>query len=211
MPITVNRSRGRKGYRLPGAWRHVADGLREAIADIDERAARIKSKLHEAPELRYVLDVDAHERRAIVRRLEAMDSGEPQLIQPSSLWELPGAEDIPFVAPFDLDEITRDEYPKTAWLIRVFSDDTVRVGQTRKQAEKQSELVGQGYKHGRINDDGDWQPTALNPSTGEWQDIKPGDVVIQGGSVTQVEDGTFTQTDEQRTGNLFNPTPGSDR
>jgi len=69
----------------------------------------------------------------------------------------------------------------------------------------------QGYKYGRINDDGDWQPTALNPSTGEWQDIKPGDVVIQGGSVTQVEDGTFTQTDEQRTGNLFNPTPDSDR
>jgi hypothetical protein len=32
--------------------------------------------------------------------------------------------------------------------------------------------------------------------------------VIHGGSVTEVADGTFTQTDSQRVENLFNPGDG---
>jgi hypothetical protein len=76
----------------------------------------------------------------------------------------------------------------------VHGNDTVEIGQTRAQAQRQSELVGQRYRRGYINDDGDWQPEAFNPATNQWQDIKPGDVVIQGGSVTQVADGTFTHS-----------------
>jgi hypothetical protein len=50
----------------------------------------------------------------------------------------------------------------------------VTVGQTRDQFRRQSELIAEGYWRGRVNDEGDWQPIALNPQTGEWRDIAPG-------------------------------------
>ena len=101
--------------------------------------------------------------------------------------------------------------PRRPGTVRVYPTDHVEVGQTRAQAQRKSGLVAQGFHYGRITDDGDWQPTALNPETGEFQDIGPGDVVIHGGRVTQVADGTFKQTDAQRIGNLFNPASDSDR
>ena len=137
------------------------------------------------------LAVDARQRQAIMRRIEAMEAGEPQLVPVSDVQDFPGADGIPFLAPVDLYEVTSEEYDQTALLVRVHSNDMVEVGQTRAQGRRRSELVGQGYNHGYINDVGDWQPTALNPATGEWRDIKPGDVVIQG-AVARVEDGTFT-------------------
>lgn len=192
MPIAVNAAgKGRKRAAVPGLFRSLVDQARRAIARIDERAARIT--LAEAGDDLgfYMLAVDARERQAIMRRIDAMESGEPQLVPVSDVHhDFPGAEGIGFLAPVDLYEVTSEEYDQTAWLVRVYSNDMVEVGQTRAQAQRKSELVGQGYHHGYINDDGDWQPTALNPATGEWRDIKPGDVVIQGGSVTQ-----FTQAE----------------
>jgi hypothetical protein len=147
-----------------------------------------------------------------VRRIAEMEAAESQLVPLSAVdrRKFPDAASIPFLAPVDMYEVTSEEYAESAWRIRIYADDAVEVGPTREQMLRQSELIGRGYKHGRINDEGDWQPTALNPSTGEWRDIKPGDVVIQGGSVAQVEDGTFHQTDEQRIGNLFNPASDND-
>jgi hypothetical protein len=212
MPIAAN-SVQRKRFSVPGSFQSLIDGEHRAGAEIDERAARIKRTLAEQgddPGLRYVLDVDARERQKIMRRIKAMEAGEPQLVPVAAVQNLPGAEAVGFLAPVDLYEITSEEYARTARLVRVYPNDTVEVGQTRAQAQRQTGLINQGYKRGYINDDGDWQPIAFNPSTNEFQDIRPGDVVIQGGSVTQVADGTFTQTDAQRIGNLFNPAPDND-
>ena len=175
---------------MPRLFRSLVDKERQAVAKIDERAASIE--LAEAGDDLgfYMLAVDARERQAIMRRIEAMESGKPQLVPVSHVQDFPGADGIPFLAPVDLYEVTSEEYAQTALLVRVHSNDMVEVGQTRAQAQRKSELVGQGYKNGYINDVGDWQPTALNPATGEWRDIRPGDVVIQGGSVTQ-----FTQAE----------------
>jgi hypothetical protein len=206
LPVAANLGQ-HKRFAIPGAFRSLLDRDRQAVAEIDERAPRINRSAADDAGLRYVLAVDARERQAIMRRIEAMECGEPQLVPVADVRKLPGAEGIGFLAPVDLYEVTSEEYAQTAWTVRVYSNDMVEVGQTRAQAQRQSELIGQGYRHGYISDDGDWQPTAFNPATGAWQDIRPGDVVIQGGSVTQVEDGTFTQTDAQRIGNLFRPTP----
>jgi hypothetical protein len=94
--------------------------------------------------LRYVLAVDARERQAIMRRIEAMESGEPQLVLVADVQKFPGADGIAFLAPVDLYEVTPEEYAQTAWLVRVYSNDMVEVGQTRAQAQRQSELINQG-------------------------------------------------------------------
>ena len=159
-------------------------------------------------ELAYVVEVDARERAKIMRSIEAMERGESELFPVADVWKLLGAEGVPFLQPVDLYEVTSEEYAQTAWQIRVFSDDAVEVGQTRDQFRRQSELIGEGFQHGYVNDEGDWQPIALNPQSGEWRDIAPGDVVKLGGSVIEVADGTFAQTDSQRVENLFNPGDG---
>ena len=190
MPIAV-AGKGRKRAAVPGLFRSLVDKERQSVARIDERAARITLAGAGDDLGFYMLAVDARQRRAIMRRLEAMEAGEPQLVPVSDVHhDFPGAEGIGFLAPVDLYEVTSEEYDQTALLVRVYSNDVVEPGQTRVQGRRRSELVGQGYHHGYINDVGDWQPTALNPLTGEWRDIKPGDVVIHGGAVTQ-----FTQAE----------------
>jgi hypothetical protein len=177
MPISTNAGkpkRSNRRARLPGVFRWLVDRERQAVAEIDERAERIQGKLADSPELQYVLDVDTRQREAIVRRIAEMESGEPQLVHVSDMRKFSGAEKVPFLAPIDLYEVTSDEYAETAWSVRVYPTDHVEVGQTRAQAQRKSELVSDGYHHGRITDDGDYQPTALNPETGEWQDIGPG-------------------------------------
>jgi hypothetical protein len=211
MPIPANGGKARRGrgYRVPGAFRSLPDQKRRAVAEIDERAERIGRRVAEGyGELAYVVEVDARERAKIMRRIEAMERGESELFPVADVRRLPGAEGVPFVAPVDLYEVTSEEYAQTVWQVRVFSDDVVTVGQTRDQFRRQTELIAEGYWRGRFNDEGDWQPIALNPQTGEWRDIAPGDVVKLGGSVTEVADGTFTQTDSQRVENLFNPGDG---
>jgi hypothetical protein len=91
-----------------------------------------------------------------------------------------GAADGAAAVPFLRRELpdTQQELDGCAWLVRVYADDRVEVGQTRGQMAEQGRLVDQGFVVGEIDDAGDYVPLGFNPDTGKWQPIGPDDTIV---------------------------------
>jgi hypothetical protein len=139
--------------------------------------------------------------KAARRRLASLEAGEPQLIPAStiSFRQFPDAAAVPFLGLRVHD--TPEDRDESAWLIRVFADDRVEVGQNYAQMREQARLVGEGFMVGWIDDNGDYIPRGLNPETGQWQDIGPGDTV-ESAPMTR-DEGGWHLADRDRVGHLF--------
>lgn len=161
--------------KIGGLYKHLYD---EAVAE----ARLVDSRLSHAD---FTPDVDAAGRRmlnatspttkAAHRRVASFGAGEPQLVPVSRMpfGVFPDLAAVPFLSWTVPD--TQDEYDECAWLVRVYADDRIEVGQTRAQMWVQSRLVGQGLVVGEIDADGDYVPLGFNPETGRWQPIGPDD------------------------------------
>jgi hypothetical protein len=116
------------------------------------------------------------------------EAGEPQLVPVASVRGFPEAAAVSCIAATREVPDTTAEYDNLCWLVRVYADDRVEVGQTRGQMWEQARLVGQGFTVGEVDDQGDYRPVGFNPDTGRWQPIGPGDEVIEA-DMTRTEDG----------------------
>jgi hypothetical protein len=116
---------------------------------------------------RRMLNATSPTTKAARRRLASLEAGESQLIPASSisLRQFPDAAAVPFLGLRVHD--TPEEHDESAWLIRVFADDRVGVGQNYAQMQEQTRLVSEGFTVGRIDDNGDYIPRGLNPETGQ--------------------------------------------
>jgi hypothetical protein len=157
MPIAASMGRGKR-YRVPGLYRSLHDEAARAAEAVDPR-------LWQEPDAQRAADSPVT--KAAQRRLASLRAGEPQPIPPPV--GFPGALGVPFIAATREIPDTTEEYDSHAWLVRVYADDRVEVGQTRGQMQEQARLVGQGFETGRIDENGDYTPLGLNPETGEWQ------------------------------------------
>jgi hypothetical protein len=195
MPVAANFGAGKGGpgrrmrHRVAGVYAKRLGLKRVELAELDGRAARIRSQVADYFELGYVADVDELVRRRLVREIESMEAGKPQVIPAS---DLDGrgldARAVPFLEPLNMDEIASEELAERPWLVRIYADDAVDVAQTRRQHGRQVELVQQGHKV-RVNaETGEPVIQVLDASTGELRDIRPGDAIVYGKPLDQEGD-----------------------
>jgi hypothetical protein len=75
---------------------------------------------------------------------------------------------------------TTAEHDAMCWLVRVFVDDRVEIGQTVAQMWRQAAAVADGFTVGRVADSGEYIAQGYDPDAKEWRDIAPGDDVVFG-------------------------------
>ena len=137
--------------KIPGLYAALLAEAVEAVRQPDPRLKHVDYTPGLDAAGRRVTNSVSPVTRAATRRLEA---GEPQLIAASSISfrQFPQAASISFLERKVFD--TKEEDDAQAWLVRVYPDDRVEVGQTRGQMWEQVRLVGLGFIVGRIDDNG---------------------------------------------------------
>ena len=65
--------------------------------------------------------------------------------------------------------------------------------------------MAQGFTVGEVDNNGDYQPIGMDPLTGEWRRVQPGDKVEQA-DLTHGPSGDLGWTDEDRIGHMFEQT-----
>jgi hypothetical protein len=117
------------------------------------------------------------------RRVASFEAGEPQLVPVADMpfAEFPDLAAVPFLVAPDMYYTNQAEYDESAWLVRVYPDGSIEVGQTRAQMRRQADLVARGYVVGRVDENGDYVPHGLDLATGEWCDITHGDAAVRPG------------------------------
>jgi hypothetical protein len=178
--MPINQDDDSPEYVVPGVYRRYAEPIRDRARRIDPRltSADYAGDTVEIKERQRLSDT-APTTLADRRLLEQMDAGEPVLI---ARWAVPITRQVAEAIPFLRSEVpeTREDAEERCALVRIYSDDSIRVAQVERQAKEQQQLVAAGFTSGRISDEGDYIPIGWNPETGAWQDIRPGDDVVTG-------------------------------
>jgi hypothetical protein len=116
---------------------------------------------------------------ALKRRIDALEAGRPQLLPVHQIRRRPDAERIAWLQ----DDHWAADRAAAPYLVRVDADDSIRVGQTVAQFDRQKRLIGgnepHAYPHGYVDvETGEWTPTKVKDlETGEWRDRTPDDVI----------------------------------
>ena len=149
----------------------------EMAADLDPRLRRdYADHLNKGDKTAVSKAARAPGLAALDERIASLNAGEPQLIPrsglPSEVCEgIPWLQDGP---PW----MSSDDRDRSCCMVRIFSDDRVEPGQTRAQDDERRHIVGAGYPVVCLDvPTGDWIPRIQNPSTGEWEDTDPADII----------------------------------
>jgi hypothetical protein len=163
---------GEATFKVEGLYQYLYGGGEPVKA-----ADRVDPRVRHAD---FTPGIDAGGRRLLgstgkrgARRRPSFGAGESQLIRASAMpyKAFPELDTVPFLSKAL--PVPQVEYDERAWLVRVYADDRVEVGQTRSQMQEQGRLVSQGFVVGRIDDNGDYLPLGLNPETAEWEPVDP--------------------------------------
>lgn len=171
MPVNTGSKKGGRHRFPPGFYAAL---LSEAEDQLAELVAAVDPRLHDAG---YAPGLNAAQRAAVnkaskapmIRSLEdriaSLRAGEPQLIPRGGL------------PP----EVTAGiawlgDREQACVLVKISADDTVEVGQTWTQKQRQWEIIASGFPVGRVDvETGEWIPRVVNPASGEWEDLDPED------------------------------------
>ena len=165
------------GGDAPGLYENLLAATEEHLADAADyvdplyRHPEYTPHLSNAERAGAINAARKQERAVRKRRLDELKAGEPQLLPAHQVRRMPGAAHL---------EWLQDPFACTGsapYLVRVWPDDTVEIGQTVGQHKRQQELIGARYPVGRISAEGNWIPCVQDPAFGEWHDIEPGEIL----------------------------------
>lgn len=166
MPMLTSFGEATFSERVDGLYQHLYDRAVEASKQADPRLVHADFTPRVDAAGRRMLNAASPATKSAHRKVASFEAREPQLVPVRSMpfGVFPDLAAVPFLSQEVRD--TQDEYDERAWLVRVYADDAIEVGQTRAQAQEQSRLISEGYTMGRVEDNGDYQPLGLRTETG---------------------------------------------
>jgi hypothetical protein len=178
MPIAANTTR--RKYRVPGLYASLLESAAVAAEVVDPRARHSEYTVKHDAGSRRLLNSTSPTAKAAARKLRSLDAGEPQLVPVAMVVGFPGADAVPWIAAVREVPDTTAEHDAMCWLVRVFVDDRVEIGQTVAQMWRQAAAVADGFTVGRVADSGEYIAQGYDPDAKERRDIAPGDDVVFG-------------------------------
>ena len=142
----ANANHARRGhlFKVEGLSQYLHSGGEPVTA-----AERVDPRVRHAD---FTPGIDAGSRRllgstgkCVARSRASFGAGEPLLVPARGmpLTAFPELATVPFLS--QALPVPQEEYDERAWLVRVYPDDRVEVGQSRAQMQEQAGLVSQGF------------------------------------------------------------------